>query len=104
MESIKNITTQRLATELNMESISGQIQSLESFAILHKTQIDFAWTLCIYIPLFFKFGFMRHFTSSKGAKVNNLPHIPLVVHIVVGLFIVARYQYRALNSTLPPQP
>jgi len=74
------------------------------FIASNKAQLDLAWNLLIYTPLILRPRFLRHFTSSKYARYGNLPYIPLMVHILLGIIIVFRYQFRAVSSPDPPQP
>ncbi|KUJ21587.1 uncharacterized protein LY89DRAFT_729102 [Mollisia scopiformis] len=81
------------------------MDSIANFVVTHKPQLDFAWHLFIYLPLILRPSFFKYFTSSKPAKYAQLPHIPLVVHMILGLAIVGRYQVRALvSSPSAPKP
>ena len=80
------------------------MDSIQEFVISNKAQVDLAWHLFIYSPLVLRRDFLRHFTSSKYATNHKWPYIPLLVHIVLGIFIVSRYQFRSLTSVEPPRP
>jgi hypothetical protein len=78
--------------------------AIEELVISNKPRLDLAWHLFIYVPLVLRPQFMRHFTSSKYAKYGKLPYIPLLLHIILGVVVVFRYQFKALASGEPPVP
>ncbi|KAF8860573.1 hypothetical protein BDZ45DRAFT_672477 [Acephala macrosclerotiorum] len=80
------------------------MDSVQEFIISNKTQVDLAWHLFIYAPLILRPQFLRHFTTSKFAGYSKLPYIPLLFHILLGVVIVGRYQFKAMSAAEPPQP
>lgn len=80
------------------------MDSIQEFVISNKAQVDLAWHLFIYVPLVLRPQLIQHFTSSKFARSSKLPYIPLLLHIFLGIYIVCRYQFRAVSSFEPPRP
>jgi hypothetical protein len=88
---------------MSLQNLS--MDSIQELVVSNKVQVDLAWHLFIYLPLVLRSQYLlRHFTSSKYAGYNKLPYIPLLVHILIGLVIVSRYQFRAVSSPEPPLP
>jgi hypothetical protein len=87
---------------MSLQSLS--IDSIREYVISNKSRVDLAWHLFIYAPLVLRPQFLRHLASSKYARYGNLPYIPLLIHIFLGLIIVSRYQFKAVSSTVAPQP
>jgi hypothetical protein len=82
----------------NMSLQSLNMDSIEEFIVSNKAKVDLVWHFFIYAPLILRPQFLQHFTSSKAVKYSKLPYIPLLVHIILGVVIVGRYQFRAVSS------
>jgi hypothetical protein len=105
MDSIKSeflSNTSDFFRNTSLQNLSTD--SIQAFVASNKAQVDLAWHLFIYTPLVLRPQFLRHFTSSKFARYGNLPYIPLLAHIFLGIVIVCRYQFRAVSSPEPPRP
>jgi hypothetical protein len=107
MDSIKSeflSNTSDFFGNTTLPNLNFSTSSIEAFVTSNKAQVDLAWHLFIYTPLILRPGFLRHFTSSKYARYGNLPYVPLLLHIFLGVIITFRYQFRAMSSPNPPRP
>ena len=105
MDSIKSEFLSNTSDFFGNTSLQNlSTNSIEVFVTSNIAQFDLSWHFLIYTPLILRPRFLRHFTSSKFARYGNLPYIPLLAHIFLGIVIVFRYQFRAVSSPEPPRP
>jgi hypothetical protein len=86
-----------------MQSLN--MDRIRAFAVANRPQIDLAWHIFIFSPFL-----LQRFTKYLGpdgpkrARYINLPYLPLAAHLLLGAFIVWRYQYRAVTLGEAPKP